>query len=445
MKTTANKKPKFNDRIHSPILVASILQKTAKVPKPPGREYAHLETDCWLYQTTSQKHREQSNDHYAMVMFNRRRYLAHVVMLEDATGRKIPKNLIVRHRCDRPSCCNPEHLETGTHLDNARDRVLRNSAISWGMKNGMHTQPGSRPRGEKHSGASITDAVAAEIKGCLEKMGHKCNAAASIAAYFGTTVTIVRQIASQKTWQHVKAAPPKELPPLLDRGQAKLVAKSARSRWKKLTPEQVADIRYTYHEAEDPEKRHLKKNLASQYNVSLSTIDGILKRLTHKEVAPEIPPIQERGHGMSHISDREVQLIRATFKANPELQKLGLAAALGRFFNISRCHTYKILSRKSRNSTPDDDEAIVPLEKLYFKPLQPRGEKHHLAKFSEDDVRQILRWHHLEKRSFGEIFRHYHATSRDTIRAICRGKVWKIVFQAFCEKHGIPKDLARDQ
>ena len=29
--------------------------------------------------------------------------------------------LLVRHRCDNPACCNPSHLEIGTHQDNSND------------------------------------------------------------------------------------------------------------------------------------------------------------------------------------------------------------------------------------------------------------------------------------------------------------------------------------
>lgn len=33
----------------------------------------------------------------------------------------IPSSLVIRHMCHNKSCCNPEHLKTGTHSDNTKD------------------------------------------------------------------------------------------------------------------------------------------------------------------------------------------------------------------------------------------------------------------------------------------------------------------------------------
>jgi len=43
--------------------------------------------------------------------------------------------LIVRHSCDNPGCCNPDHLSVGTHADNVADRVERDRS-ALGITNG---------------------------------------------------------------------------------------------------------------------------------------------------------------------------------------------------------------------------------------------------------------------------------------------------------------------
>ena len=48
---------------------------------------------------------------------------AHRAAYETWVG-PIPEGLVVRHMCDNPPCINPEHLRTGTYLENNHDMIL---------------------------------------------------------------------------------------------------------------------------------------------------------------------------------------------------------------------------------------------------------------------------------------------------------------------------------
>ena len=66
----------------------------------------------------------KSDDGYGFFYKNGKMVRAHRVSYEHFVG-PIPDGHVVRHKCDTPSCVRPDHLETGTKKDNARDCITR--------------------------------------------------------------------------------------------------------------------------------------------------------------------------------------------------------------------------------------------------------------------------------------------------------------------------------
>jgi hypothetical protein len=71
---------------------------------------------CWLWAGF-----ERSNQGYGGIQIGGRAKFAHRVSWELHRG-PIPDGLFVLHKCDVPSCVNPDHLFLGTKRDNAIDR-----------------------------------------------------------------------------------------------------------------------------------------------------------------------------------------------------------------------------------------------------------------------------------------------------------------------------------
>lgn len=54
-----------------------------------------------------------------------KKVVAYRLVYELVTGDKIPKGMVIRHKCDNGICCNPTHLEMGTHKQNMEDMKER--------------------------------------------------------------------------------------------------------------------------------------------------------------------------------------------------------------------------------------------------------------------------------------------------------------------------------
>jgi hypothetical protein len=109
---------------------------------------------------------------------------AHRYAYELAYG-PIPEGQLVCHRCDNPSCCNPEHLFLGTPAENSADMVRKGRSPNRVLK----TQPWAR----------LTEETVLHIRA-----DHQAGKTyREIAAEYGVGKTTVESIVRRRTWRHL--------------------------------------------------------------------------------------------------------------------------------------------------------------------------------------------------------------------------------------------------
>jgi hypothetical protein len=99
----------------------------------------------------------------------------------------MPERYLARHRCDNPSCVNPDHLEPGTYLDNSNDKISRGRAAP------VH--------GELNPRATLTLASATKIR------NDTFTKTSVLANRFGVSEKVVCRIRSGGTWKCIASAP----------------------------------------------------------------------------------------------------------------------------------------------------------------------------------------------------------------------------------------------
>ena len=100
----------------------------------------------------------------------------------------IPDGKLICHKCDNPSCVNPDHLFSGSQRENILD------AVSKGRHKTVFV------RGAKHPGAKLDEAKASEIKRLYVAGGTTYR---ELAQQFGVSAAAIQAIVIGRNWGHV--------------------------------------------------------------------------------------------------------------------------------------------------------------------------------------------------------------------------------------------------
>lgn len=134
--------------------------------------------ECWSYLGA------RDRDNYGIFgKINGKNMRAHRVAFVLAYNTDIPNGLLCCHKCDNPSCVNPNHLFLGTFTDNNRDREVKG-------------------RGRKQSGSLGSNAKFTEEQ--VNNIRLDTRSQYAIACEYKVVQPTIWKIKHYKTWKTIK-------------------------------------------------------------------------------------------------------------------------------------------------------------------------------------------------------------------------------------------------
>lgn len=126
----------------------------------------------------------KDKDGYTRIKYNGKHERLHRIIYMLKYG-EIPKKMVIRHKCDNPSCCNINHLEIGTPKDNVRDMIERG-------RDKYHTK---KPNilGEKNKAHKLKEQQVIEIY--LSKLSNK-----ELSKIYKVSEANISYIKNKKQW-----------------------------------------------------------------------------------------------------------------------------------------------------------------------------------------------------------------------------------------------------
>jgi len=155
------------------------------------RFLSHIEKteSCWLWTMPL------NPTGYGQLTIDCKTHPAHRIAYELWIG-PIPDGLVVRHKCKNKHCVNPEHLETGTHKENANDKI-RDGTLIKGDAHYSRLTPEKMARGERHGSVKLTDDQVRDIRNRTFQTQRE------LAREFGVSQYAIMSIINRKTWKHI--------------------------------------------------------------------------------------------------------------------------------------------------------------------------------------------------------------------------------------------------
>jgi hypothetical protein len=216
-----------------PLRLATFERFWTKVDKTPG---LGPNGDCWEWRGATI--RGYGNIGWS-IDGKTQTFLAHRVAWFVVTGKQPGE--VMCHKCDNPLCVRPEHLWSGTHVENMLDRDGKGRTAFGdrsggdkrrGANNGRHTHPEStvrgerwhqahtdesrerarqsqkrfyrehpeNRRGERNGRSKLTEDEVRAIRACYRAGGVTMRA---LGARYGVSKTVVQHIMSGRLWSHV--------------------------------------------------------------------------------------------------------------------------------------------------------------------------------------------------------------------------------------------------
>ena len=123
-------------------------------------------------------------DGYGRFWYNGKDRRSHRFIYEYYNG-ELADNLVVRHTCHNSTCVNPNHLVSGTHLDNVQDKVLANRHLY----------------GSKCPAAKLSEYDVREI--LIKIWNNEYTSVKEIADQYGVDITRIYYILNGREWKHI--------------------------------------------------------------------------------------------------------------------------------------------------------------------------------------------------------------------------------------------------